>query len=64
MRFEFGALPWELLGRRPVMITLTYPREWDRPEVQQEGGSLPRARRPDGLRRQRGGHRSEAGGVG
>jgi hypothetical protein len=29
MRFEFGALPWELLGRRPVMITLTYPREWE-----------------------------------
>ncbi len=28
MRFEFGALPWELLGRRPVMITLTYPGEW------------------------------------
>lgn len=29
MRFEFSALPWELLGRRPVMITLTYPGEWE-----------------------------------
>jgi hypothetical protein len=29
MRFEFGALPWEVLGRRPVMITLTYPRDWE-----------------------------------
>jgi hypothetical protein len=29
MRFEFGALPWELLGKRPVMITLTYPGDWD-----------------------------------
>jgi hypothetical protein len=29
MRFEFGALPWELLGRRPVMVTLTYPGEWE-----------------------------------
>ena len=28
MRFEYGALPWEMLGRRPVMITLTYPGEW------------------------------------
>ncbi|MDQ2650959.1 MAG: hypothetical protein M3Z03_15585 [Actinomycetota bacterium] len=29
MRFEFGALPWEMLGKRPVMITLTYPGEWE-----------------------------------
>jgi hypothetical protein len=29
MRFDFGALPWEMLGRRPVMITLTYPRDWE-----------------------------------
>lgn len=29
MRFEYGALPWELLGRRPVMITLTYPGDWE-----------------------------------
>lgn len=29
MRFEFGALPWERLGRRPAMITLTYPGDWD-----------------------------------
>jgi hypothetical protein len=28
MRFEFTALPWELLGRRPAMITLTYPGLW------------------------------------
>lgn len=28
MRLAFGALPWELLGRRPAMITLTYPRDW------------------------------------
>jgi hypothetical protein len=28
MRYEFGALPWEMLGRRPVMITLTYPGDW------------------------------------
>ena len=29
MRFDFGALPWEMLGARPVMITLTYPGEWE-----------------------------------
>ena len=28
MRFEFSALPWELLGARPAMITLTYPGDW------------------------------------
>ena len=28
MRLEFGALPWELLGPRPVMVTLTYPGDW------------------------------------
>jgi hypothetical protein len=28
MRFEFSALPWELLGPRPAMITLTYPGDW------------------------------------
>jgi hypothetical protein len=30
MRWEFGALPWELLGLRPAMVTLTYPGEWER----------------------------------
>jgi hypothetical protein len=29
MRFEFSALPWELLGQRPAMITCTYPKEWE-----------------------------------
>lgn len=29
MRFQFSALPWEMLGRRPAMITLTYPGEWE-----------------------------------
>ena len=29
MRFDFGALPWEMLGRRPAMVTLTYPGEWE-----------------------------------
>ena len=29
MRFDFGALPWDMLGRRPVMVTLTYPGNWD-----------------------------------
>jgi hypothetical protein len=28
MRFDFSALPWEMLGPRPVLITLTYPGEW------------------------------------
>src|SRR5205823_9268568 len=28
MRYEWSALPWERLGMRPVMITLTYPAEW------------------------------------
>ncbi len=28
MRFEFSALPWEMLGSRPAMITLTYPGDW------------------------------------
>jgi hypothetical protein len=28
MRFEFSALPWEILGTRPAMITLTYPGDW------------------------------------
>jgi len=28
MRFLFSALPWELLGARPAMITLTYPGDW------------------------------------
>ena len=30
MRLEFGALPWEMLGPRPMMLTLTYPGEWER----------------------------------
>ena len=30
MRFDFGALPWQMLGSRPVMITLTYPGDWQR----------------------------------
>lgn len=29
MRFDFSALPWEMLGARPAMITLTYPGEWE-----------------------------------
>jgi hypothetical protein len=29
MRFEFSALPWELLGARPAMVTLTYPGDWE-----------------------------------
>jgi hypothetical protein len=29
MRLEFGALPWEMLGPRPVMLTLTYPGDWE-----------------------------------
>jgi hypothetical protein len=28
MRWKFSGLPWELLGDRPAMITLTYPGEW------------------------------------
>src|SRR4051812_43427406 len=28
MRYEFSALPWELLGRRPVLATFTMPRVW------------------------------------
>jgi hypothetical protein len=28
MRYEFSALPWELLGGRPAMVTLTYPARW------------------------------------
>jgi len=28
MRWQFAALPWELLGARPAMLTLTYPAEW------------------------------------
>lgn len=28
MRLDFGALPWEMLGKRPVMVTLTYPGDW------------------------------------
>jgi len=29
MRFLFSALPWEMLGARPAMITLTYPGDWE-----------------------------------
>jgi hypothetical protein len=28
MRFQFGPLPWDMLGRRPMMVTLTYPGAW------------------------------------
>jgi hypothetical protein len=28
MRWQFSGLAWEELGRRPAMVTLTYPREW------------------------------------
>jgi hypothetical protein len=28
MRFQFSALAWEELGRRPAMISLTYPGDW------------------------------------
>ncbi|MHB8664201.1 MAG: rolling circle replication-associated protein [Acidimicrobiales bacterium] len=30
MRWEFSALDWEALGRRPAMISLTYPGDWQR----------------------------------
>ncbi len=30
MRRLFNSLPWELLGARPALITLTYPGEWQR----------------------------------
>lgn len=30
MRYEFSALPWELLGPRPVLVTVTYPADWRR----------------------------------
>ncbi len=29
MRRLFASLPWELLGPRPAMISLTYPRDWE-----------------------------------
>lgn len=28
MRYEMSGLPWELLGARPAMVTLTYPAKW------------------------------------
>jgi hypothetical protein len=28
MRFMFSALPWEMLGARPAMVTFTYPGDW------------------------------------
>ncbi len=28
MRYQFSALPWEMLGSRPVLLTLTYPANW------------------------------------
>ena len=28
MRRRFASLPWEMLGHRPALITLTYPGEW------------------------------------
>ncbi len=30
MRWQFASLPWELLGARLVMLSLTYPGEWRR----------------------------------
>jgi hypothetical protein len=30
MRRLFVSLPWELLGRRPALISLTYPGNWQR----------------------------------
>lgn len=30
MRRLFNSLPWEMLGARPALITLTYPGEWQR----------------------------------
>lgn len=30
MRWTFGSLPWERLGDRAVLITLTYPGDWER----------------------------------
>ena len=40
MRFEFSGMRWEELGRRPAMVTLTYPGDWrtwaaSGPDVQQ-----------------------------
>lgn len=29
MRWTFSALAWEDLGRRPAMVTLTYPGDWE-----------------------------------
>lgn len=43
MRRAFGELPWEMLGSRPVMITLTYPWNWRR--WVQDGRALERHRR-------------------
>lgn len=28
MRYQFSALPWELLREHPAMVTLTYPARW------------------------------------
>jgi hypothetical protein len=28
MRYMYSSLPWDMLGARPVMITLTYPADW------------------------------------
>jgi len=30
MRWTFDGLPWEMLGERPALITLTYPGDWRR----------------------------------
>jgi hypothetical protein len=30
MRRLFLSLPWELLGPRPALISLTYPGDWQR----------------------------------
>lgn len=30
MRWQFSGLPWELLGPRPALVTLTYPGDWRR----------------------------------
>ncbi len=40
MRFQFSGLAWEDLGRRPAMVSLTYPAEW-----REWAGSGPQVRR-------------------
>ena len=43
MRWLFGSLPWEMLGARALLVTLTYPGPWQ--EWVADGRSLERHRR-------------------